>query len=67
MPTKEQMYTCFCLMQNLSNAFCSIEIFRYDRKRDRVYILAVTARDEEIQIEVYKTGKYNFIDDQTRL
>ena len=67
MPTKEQRYTCFCLIQNLSNAFCSIEIFRYDKRRGRVYILAVTSRDEEIQIEVYKTGKYDFINDETKL
>lgn len=54
-------------MQILSNLFCSIEIFRYDEKRKRVYILAMTAREEEIQIEVYVTGRYDFIDDETRL
>ena len=67
MPTAEQMYTCFCLMQGLSNAFCSIDIFRYVKRRNRVYILAVNARQEEIQIEVYKTGNYDFINNETKL
>ncbi len=67
MPTKEQQYACFYLIQLLSNLFCSIEIFRYDQKRKRVYILALTARKEEIQIEVYETGSYDFINDETRL
>lgn len=67
MPIKEQQYACFYLIQLLSNLFCSIEIFRYDRGRKRVYILAMTARKEEIQIEVYETGSYDFINDETRL
>ena len=66
-PTLEQQYACFYIMQMLSNLFCSIEIFRYDEKRKRVYILAMTAREEEIQIEIYVTGRYDFIDDETRL
>ena len=67
MPTQQQMYACFYLIQSLSNTLCGIEVFRYDRKREKVYILAVNARDEEIQIEVYKTGEYNFINDETKL
>ena len=67
MPTQEQQYTCFYLSQQLSDLFCRVEIFRYDRKRKRVYILALTAREEEFQIEVYTTGRYDFINDETRL
>ena len=66
-PTSEQQYVCFYLMQLLSNLFCNVEVFRYDENRKRVYILARTARAEEIQIEVYTTGRFDFINDETRL
>ncbi len=44
-------------MQSLSNAFCSIEMFRYDGKYQKVYILAITSRGEEIELEVNKDGE----------
>ena len=61
MPTREQMYTCFYLMQGLSNTLCRVEVFRYDKKYRKVYILAINVRNEEIEIEVYQTGKYFFL------
>ena len=36
-------------------------------RRKRVYILATNDRNEEIQLEVYETGRYDFINDETRL
>lgn len=40
----------------LSNTSCNIEIFRYDRKYQTVYILAVNA-SEEIEILVARDGE----------
>jgi hypothetical protein len=55
-PTQEQFYKCFCLMQYLSNTLCNVELFRYDDKYGKVYILATNARGEEIEIEVDRDG-----------
>ena len=41
----------------LSNTSCNIEMFRYDRKYQTVYILAVNARGEEIEILVNRDGE----------
>lgn len=67
LPTPEQMYTCFYLLQLLSNTLCSIELFRYDREQEIVFILAETNKGEEIQTIIYADGNWRFIDDQTRL
>lgn len=67
LPTQSQMFTCFYLLQSFSNTLCSIQVFRYDRKQETVYILAENSLGEEIQISVNRTGKWRFIDDQTRL
>ena len=67
MPTQSQMFTCFYLLQSLSNTFCTIEVFRYDRNQQIVYILAENFREEEIQIVVLKDGQWRLIDDETNL
>ena len=67
MPTQAQMYACFRLLQSLSDKFCTVEVFRYDRKQERVYILAKNTLGEELQILVFKNGQWRFITDETRL
>lgn len=44
-------------MQLLSNTLCNVEIFRYDSRYKIVYILAVTSRGEEIELEVNEDGE----------
>jgi hypothetical protein len=56
-PTEKQIYKCFYLMQLLSNTLCNVEMFRYDSKYKIVYILAITSRDEEIELEVNENGE----------
>lgn len=56
-PNEKQVYKCFYLINLLSNTSCNIEIFRYDRKYQTVYILAVNARGEEIEILVDRDGE----------
>lgn len=63
MPTVEQQYTCFYLMQQLSNLFCRVEVFRYDVDTREVFVLALNSRDEEIILIVKDTGRYRFIND----
>jgi hypothetical protein len=60
-PTEEQIYKCFYLMQLLSNTLCNVEMFRYDGKYKTVYILAVTSRNEEIELEVNKDGEVRLL------
>lgn len=55
-PNEKQVYKCFYLINLLSNTSCNIEIFRYDRKYQTVYILAVNA-SEEIEILVARDGE----------
>lgn len=44
-------------MQYLSNTFCNVELFRYDVRHGKVYILAINTRGEEIEIEVNQDGE----------
>ena len=60
-PTQKQMSKCFYLMQFLSNTLCNIEIFRYDDKYQTTYILAITSRGEEIELEVNQNGEVKLL------
>lgn len=60
-PTEKQLYKCFCIMQSLSNILCNVEVFRYDNKYRKVYILAVTSLGQEIQIEINSDGEINYL------
>lgn len=44
-------------MQYLSNTLCNVELFRYDNRYGKVYILAVNARGEEIEFEINRDGE----------
>jgi hypothetical protein len=61
MPTNQQAQKCLQLCQILSSGFQPIHLFRYDPQNERVYILA--GINEGIQVIVYSSGIWRFIDE----
>ncbi|MEM9540851.1 MAG: hypothetical protein AAGA60_15260 [Cyanobacteria bacterium P01_E01_bin.42] len=53
------MLTCVRVCQTLSNFYTDIYLFRYDEKREEIYILA----GETIAIAIFKNGDWEFDDD----
>ena len=58
-PTVEQMLACVRVCQTLSNFYTDIHLFRYDEKREEIYILA----GDTIGITILKNGRWEFDDD----
>lgn len=58
-PTVEQMLACVRVCQTLSNFYTDIHLFRYDRKREEIYLLA----GDTIGITIFKNGRWEFDDD----
>ena len=58
-PTAEQMFACMQVCQTLSNFYTDIHLFRYDEKREEIYILA----GETIGITIKGNGHWEFDDD----
>jgi hypothetical protein len=58
-PTVEQMLVCIRICQLLSNFYIDIHLFRYDNKREEIYILA----GDTIGITISKNGRWEFDDD----
>ncbi len=58
-PTAEQMFACMQVGQTLSNFYTDIHLFRYDEKREEIYILA----GETIGITIKGNGDWEFDDD----
>lgn len=52
MPTTKQMIACIRICQTLSNFYTDIHLFRYDSKRQEIYILA----GETIGITIFING-----------
>lgn len=59
MLTVEQMFACVRVCQTLSNFYTDICLFRYDEKREEIYILA----GETIGITIWGNGLWEFDDD----
>lgn len=59
-PTVEQMLACVRVCQTLSNFYTDIHLFRYDDKREEIYILA----GDTIGITILKNGHWEFDDDR---
>jgi len=55
--------TCVRVCQWLSNGYQNIHLFRYDAITQVVYIIAGAL--ENIEIEVYTNGLWEFINDET--
>jgi hypothetical protein len=60
-PTVEQMLVCVRICQTLSNFYTDIHLFRYDKKRREIYILA----GHTIGITIKENGNWEF-DNDTR-
>ena len=58
-PEIEQMLACIRLCQTLSNFYTDIHLFRYDEKREEIYILA----GDTIGIIIFKNGLWEIDDD----
>jgi hypothetical protein len=58
-PTVEQMLACIRVCQTLSNFYTDIHLFRYDEKREEIYVLA----GDTIGITIFKTGLWELDDD----
>lgn len=50
------------LFQMLGAIYCQINIFYYDAKQERAFILATNTRAEEIQIEIASNGKWRILE-----
>ena len=55
-PTPEQMLTCIRLCQALSNFYTDIHLFRYDQRRQEIYVIA----GETINIIIKANGDWEF-------
>ncbi len=53
------MLACVSVCQSLSNFYINIYLFRYDEKREEIYILAGAT----IGITIFKNGHWEFDDD----
>jgi hypothetical protein len=60
MPTVEQMVACMRVCQTLSNFYVDIHLFRYDNKRQEIYILA----GETLGITIFANGEEVFDTDE---
>jgi hypothetical protein len=60
MPTLEQMSACMQVCQTLSNFYVDIHLFRYDAKREEVYILA----GDTLGITIFPSGDWEFDEDE---
>ncbi|MFB2894799.1 hypothetical protein ACE1CI_17960 [Aerosakkonemataceae cyanobacterium BLCC-F50] len=58
-PTVEQMLVSVRVCQTLSNFYTDIHLFRYDEKRQEIYILA----GDTIGIIIKGNGDWEFDDD----
>ncbi|AFZ33529.1 MULTISPECIES: hypothetical protein [Cyanophyceae] len=62
MPTVEQAFACMRVCQMLSNSYRAIYVFRYDTRRQIVYIQAGTeVQTDEIEVEIPQGGLWRFI------
>jgi hypothetical protein len=62
MPTKIQMLKAIVACQWLSNFYRSIYLFRYDEKRQEIYIIA--GEQENIEITIFVSGDWRYeVDD----
>jgi len=59
MPTVEQALACVRVCQMLSTCYRPIHLFRYDERREIVYILA--GETEDIEIVVPVSGQWRFV------
>lgn len=58
MPTTEQALSNVFICQWLSNCYLDIHLFRYDAKREEIFILA----GKTLGITVFKDGLWRFDD-----
>lgn len=56
MPTVEQMVACIRVCQTLSNFYVDIHLFRYDDRRQEIYILA----GDTLGITIFANGEQEF-------
>jgi hypothetical protein len=56
-PTTEQSRTCIRVLQMLSNAYRTIELFRFDDQVDIIYIFT----GEDLQIVIFQNGVWRFL------
>ena len=61
MPTREQTLQAAILCHWLSNCLQPILMFRYDAKREEIFIIA--GNSEEIEFVINKQGKWRFTDE----
>jgi hypothetical protein len=60
MPTVEQMRACIRVCQTLSNFYVDIHLFRYDTKREEIYIIA----GNSLGITIFSSGNWEFDEDE---
>jgi hypothetical protein len=58
LPTASQMLQAIVLSQWLSNFYRPIYLFRYDRDRKEIFIIA--GELENIEITIYSDGKWRY-------
>ena len=58
MPTQEQMLVAITTCQWLSNFYRPIYLFRYDEKRQQIFIIA--GEQENIEITIFANGKRRY-------
>ena len=63
MPTSSQTLQAAILCHWLSNCFQPILLFRYDAKREEIFIIA--GNEEGIEIVIDKQGEWTFTNDET--
>ncbi len=56
-PSDQQAQTCLRVCQSLSNLYQEIHLFRFDKQKGEVYILA----GEDIEITIDNHGVWNFV------
>lgn len=59
MPTKIQMLKAIVVCQWLSNFYRPIYLFRYDQKRQEIYIIA--GEQENIEITIFNDGSWRYV------
>ncbi len=58
MPTESQMFKCLVLCQMLSNLSRPIQLFRYEDKRKKIFILA--GEQGNIEITIFEEGNWKY-------
>ena len=57
-PTEKQMLKATSTLQYLSNFYCPIYLFRYDKVNQIIFIIAGEA--ENIEVTIYANGKRDY-------